>query len=39
MLAAIIGGVFGLVHGIEGAVGIVPFAGPILNFILSIVTG
>lgn len=39
MLASIIGGVFGLVHGVEGAVGVIPVLGPVLNFILHIVTG
>lgn len=39
MLAAILGGVFGLVQGVEGAVGVIPYAGPVLNFILHIVTG
>lgn len=39
MLAAILGGVFGLVHGVEAAVGVIPYAGPVLNVILQIVTG
>lgn len=39
MLVSIIDGVFGLVHGVEGAVGVIPVLGPVLNFILHIVTG
>lgn len=39
MLAAILGGVFGLVHGVEAAVGVLPYAGPVVDFILHIVTG
>jgi hypothetical protein len=39
MLVLIIGGVFGLVHGVEAGVGVLPYAGPVLNFVLHIVTG
>lgn len=32
-------GVFPLLHGIEASVGVIPYAGPVIRFFLTLVTG
>jgi hypothetical protein len=39
MLASVVGAVFGILHGVEGLVGLLPYAGPYLQAGLQFITG